>query len=103
MTATEGGRPFRVLFYCSTSVVDRLRGNVRYPEIVADYERTFARLRAMSADVFLANHPGFFRMEQKKKLMAAGAPNPFIDPGELQRFVAASEQAFREALARESQ
>jgi metallo-beta-lactamase class B len=102
MTTTEGGKDYRVMFYCSTSVVDRLVGNVGYPQIVADYERTFARFRTLAADVFLSNHPGFFRMEQKRKQMAPGGPNPFVDPGELQRFVATSEQQFRETLARES-
>ena len=103
MTTTDGGKDYRVMFYCSTSVVDRLVGNVGYPEIVADYERTFARFRTLQADVFLSNHPGFFRMEQKRKQMAPGGPNPFVDPGELQRFAATSEQQFRETLARESQ
>ena len=103
MTTTDGGKDYRVMFYCSTSVVDRLVGNVGYPQIVADYERTFARFRTLPADVFLSNHPGFFRMEQKRKQMAPGGPNPFVDPGELQRFAATSEQQFRETLARESQ
>jgi metallo-beta-lactamase class B len=102
MTTTDGGKDYRVMFYCSTSVVDRLVGNAGYPQIVADYERTFARFRTLSTDVFLSNHPGFFRMEQKKRQMTSGAPNPFVDPGELQRFVATSEQDFRATLARES-
>ena len=103
MTTSDGTRPYRVLFYCSTSVVDRLVGNTGYPQIVTDYEHTFARYRQMSADVFLANHPGFFEMERKRKAMTPGAPNPFVDPGELQRFVTASERDFREVLTRESQ
>ena len=103
MTTTDGGREYRVLFYCSTSVVDRLVGNSQYPQIVADYERTFARVRALSADVFLANHPDFFQMELKKARITPGGPNPFVDPGELQRFVATSERTFRETLTRESQ
>jgi hypothetical protein len=35
--------------------------------------------------------------------MTSGAANPFVDSGELQRFVTASERDFREALGRESQ
>lgn len=103
MTTSDGVKPYRVLFYCSTSVVDRLVGNTGYPQIVIDYEHTFKRLRTMSADVFLANHPGFFGMEQKRKAMTSGAANPFVDPGELQRFVTTSERDFRDVLARESQ
>jgi metallo-beta-lactamase class B len=101
-TTTEDNRKYRVLFYCSTSVVDRLVGNAQYPQIVGDYERTFARIRTIPADVFLANHPDFFRMAEKRKQMTSGGTNPFVDSAELQRFVATSERAFREALARES-
>lgn len=101
MTTSDGGRPRRVIFYCSTSVVDRLVANAAYPQIVEDYERTFERLRRLEADVFLANHPVFFDLESKRKRFAAGSANPFIDPSELQRFVASSEREFRAALAKE--
>ena len=101
MTATEDGRAQRVVFYCSTSVVDRLVGNAQYPQIVEDYERSFERLRRLEADVFLANHPVFFDLEAKRKRMAGARTNPFIDPTELQRFVAASEREFRTALAKQ--
>ncbi|MCA1562508.1 MAG: subclass B3 metallo-beta-lactamase [Acidobacteria bacterium] len=69
-TTTERGRAYTVIFYCSTSVVDRLVGNTQYPEIVADYERTFSRLRTMSSDVFLGPHPAFFDMEAKRQCRA---------------------------------
>jgi metallo-beta-lactamase class B len=98
MTTMEGGRSYAVIFYCSTSVVDRLVGNTQYPNVVADYERSFAALRAMKADVFLAPHPDFFEMEQKRKRTSAGGPNPFVDPQELGRFVGASERQFRAEL-----
>ncbi|HEU0005155.1 MAG TPA: subclass B3 metallo-beta-lactamase, partial [Terriglobia bacterium] len=47
MTATEKGSTHRVVFYCSTSVVDRLVGNAQYPQIVTDYEHSFRKLRAL--------------------------------------------------------
>jgi metallo-beta-lactamase class B len=100
-TTTESGRAYTVIFYCSTSVVDRLVGNTQYPEIVADYERTFARLRTFSSDVFLGPHPGFFDMETKRKKMNDGAPNPFVDPTELGRSVAQSERQFRLELRKQ--
>lgn len=98
MTAEEDGRSHEVLFHCSTSVVDTLVGNAGYPNIVADYERTFAKLRAMKADVFLANHPWFFNMNDKLKARQAGGANPFIDPLALGRFNDRQEQQFRAAL-----
>jgi metallo-beta-lactamase class B len=100
-TTMEGSRRLGVTFHCSTSVVDRLVGNTAYPEIAADYERTFARLRGLATDVFLAPHPGFFRLEEKRARLTAGGPNPFVDPTELGRFVDASERQFRSALAKE--
>lgn len=101
MTTAEQGRSYDVIFYCSTSVVDRLAGNTGYPTIVDDYERSFAALRRMRADVFLGPHPDFFAMDAKRGGMAGGAANPFVDPGELQRFVGRSEEQFRAELARQ--
>lgn len=98
LTTEEDGREYDVLFHCSTSVVDTLVGNEAYPNIVADYERTFARLRGMKADVFLANHPMFFRMAEKRAKAGAGGPNPFVDPAELPRFNERQEAQFKAAL-----
>jgi metallo-beta-lactamase class B len=101
MNARDGQRLLRVVFYCSTSVVAPLVGNENYPEIVDDYERSFRTLRELQADVFLANHPTFFELERKRKQMATGAGNPFVDSSELQRFVTSSERAFRAVLAKQ--
>ena len=97
MTTTDAGRAYRVFFHCSTSVVDTLVGNRQYPGIVADYERTFEQLRAIDADVFLANHPQFFDLAGKRARRADGSANPFVDPGEMRRYLASSERAFRDA------
>jgi metallo-beta-lactamase class B len=101
MSTTEGERQYRIIFYCSTSVVDRLVDNSGYPQIVDDYERTFDRLRRLEADVFLGNHPVFFDLPVKRRRMSTGGGNPFVDPSELSRFVAASERQFRAALAKQ--
>ena len=100
MTATEAGKPYRVVFYCSTTVVDRLLGNTSYPSIAADYEKSFPILRELPSDVFLAPHPAQFNMLEKRG-RAAGGGNPFVDPTELRRYVDESEKQFREALAKE--
>lgn len=100
-TVTDKDRKYRVLFYCSTSVVDTLVGNTGYPEIAADYERTFARLRELEADVFLANHPVFFRLEDKRARISGGGPNPFVDPAELRQHVEQSERQFRAELSKQ--
>ncbi len=102
MPIAEGGRTLHVLFFCSISVADnRLVGRTTYPGIAADYERSFALLKTLPCDIFLAPHTEFFHMREKVSRMKAGAPNPFIDPGEFQRFLAGAERDFNEALARQ--
>jgi len=101
------GQTRQAMIYCSTSVAaNRLVSADRrpqYPGIVADYEQTFARLKTMSADVFLAPHAEQFDLARKRAAMAEGEPNPFVDPTELQKVVAASEAAFRAALAKQQE
>jgi metallo-beta-lactamase class B len=101
MPVTDSGKTYQVVFYCSTSVVDKLVNNSNYPNIVADYERSFAALKKMPCDVFLAPHAGFFRLEEKRKLLDAGKRDAFVDPAEMQRFVNESEGAFQKQLALE--
>jgi metallo-beta-lactamase class B len=101
----DKGRPLNALLYCSTSVaanrlVSRERGP-QYPGIVEDYRRSFALLRTLEADVFLAPHAEQFGLEAKRTRLKAGGANPFIDPGEVSRRVAASESDFRRELARQ--
>jgi metallo-beta-lactamase class B len=102
MPVSEGGKTYQVVFYCSTSVVDKLVNNAAYPNIVADYERSFAALRKMPCDVFLAPHAEFFNLDGKRQQLEAGKPDAFVDLTEMPKFVDESEQAFRKQLAAES-
>ena len=103
--ATDRGRPLDVLLYCSTSVaanrlVSRERGP-QYPGIVADYRNSFARLKTLKADVFLAPHGEQFGLEAKRAKLKSDGVNPFVDPEELARRVTASEADFSRELARQ--
>jgi metallo-beta-lactamase class B len=100
-TAKEGAKSYAVLDFCSVSVAaNRLVGPPQYPGIVSDYEKTFAKAKTMHVDVFLAPHPEFFRMAQKRAAQKAGASaNPFIDPNAFQPFIARAEADFRKQLA----
>jgi metallo-beta-lactamase class B len=98
MPVMNEGKRLNVVFFCSTSVVEPLSNNKDYPGIVADYRRTFDRLKMLPCDVFLGPHPGFFNMDQKRARMKPGAPNPFIDPAEFHNYVLQSEQAFEVEL-----
>ncbi len=100
----DGKETHQVVFYCSTSTPGyRLVNNPTYPQIAADYARSFALLRRLSGDVFLAPHGSFFDLDGKRARLASGAhPNPFVDPTELRRFVDASERDFNAELARQT-
>jgi metallo-beta-lactamase class B len=102
MPVTESGKTYHVVFYCSTSVPGyRLINNPKYPQIVADYEHSFAKLRRLPCDVFLAPHAGFFHLDEKRARMGQGGANPFIDPAEFRAFLDRSEQDFESELEKQ--
>jgi metallo-beta-lactamase class B len=101
------GQVRQVILYCSTSVaanrlVSRSKGP-QYPGIVGDYQRSFAKLKTLKADIFLAPHAEQFGMKEKREALAQGGPNPFVDPTELQTVVEKSEKAFRKELAKQQE
>jgi metallo-beta-lactamase class B len=102
MPVSNAGKTYQVVFYCSTSVVDKLVHNAVYPNIVSDYEHSFAELKKMPCDVFLGPHAECFDLDEKRKQLEAGKLDAFVDPTEMQKFVADSERAFRKQLAAES-
>lgn len=99
MPVVEHGKTYQVVFYCSTSVPGySLVNNRFYPSIAQDYERSFAILATLPCDVFLANHAEFFGMQEKLAARKPGAPNPFINSGELHEFVEHSKADFESKL-----
>ena len=99
MTVREAGKPYHVVFYCSTSVPGyRLVNNRYYPQIASDYEHSFAVLEKLPCDVFLANHTEFFHLQDKLARVKPGAPNPFVNPAECRAFVADSKRQFEQTL-----
>jgi metallo-beta-lactamase class B len=101
MTVAEGNKKYDVVFLCSISAPDqyKLINNKAYPQIVSDYEHSFARLKHLPCDIFLGAHGTFFHLREKSIQLKAGVkPNPFIDPDGFRWFVAASEREFRQML-----
>ncbi len=79
----EEGENYSVIFVCSARISGGmvLVNNPRYPGIADDFQATFAKLRALQPDVFLASHGFFIGMAEKAKKLEEGVtPNPFIDP-----------------------
>ena len=101
-TVTDQGRARQALVFCSGSVALNRIGtaNPQYPEIVANYRSTFAKMKALSVDIYLAPHSEMFDLPGKKARIRAGEPSPFIVAGEKDRAIAAFETAFNTALAR---
>ena len=98
----ETGKTYNVLFYCSTSVPGyKLVHNSVYPQIAADYERSFALADHLECDVFLANHHGILSYARKAGACKTRRVNPFIDPAEYRAFVHGSHEEFKAELARQ--
>lgn len=102
LPVTVDGRPRTALFLCSLSVLPQFRliGNPLYPDQAADFEKSFATLKGLECDVFLASHGSFFDLRDKAARLAAGAkPNPFVDPAGCRAFIAGAKAAFDTRLA----
>lgn len=96
-TIEDGGKPRRVVVIGGTSAPGyRLVDNPRYPGIVSDYEKTFAKLVAEPAEIFLEGHGFAFALDERR----AGR-RPFVDPEGYRSRVAEAEKAFRDQLAKQ--
>lgn len=94
-TIVADGRPLSVVFPASTSVNPgtTLPSMPSYPEVGADYLRTFDRQASLSPDIWLGGHGSFFGLADKRARQLAGEPNPFIDPEGWPRSVASRRAA----------
>ncbi len=96
LTFAEGGRARTLLFANLPTVVMRLNPPA-YPGIVADLQRSFARLKALHPDVWVAAHASQFNLEAKHK---AGR---YADPQGYAEAVAQAEAAFEAQRKAEGQ
>lgn len=97
MQVDDNGRKLNAVIIGSPNVNPGyiLVGNKTYPEIAADYEKTFALLKSLPVDLFLGAHGGYYGMEAKHKLLGNSASNPFVDPAGYHAYVDDREKAFR--------
>lgn len=101
--AAENGKNYQVVFASSTTTLDySLTGNAKYPRIAEDFAQTYATLKSIKADVFLASHGQFFDLLGKAQKLRAGARvNPFVDPQGYRQFVAQMTRRFENKLKAE--
>jgi metallo-beta-lactamase class B len=79
----------------------QLVNNTSYPEISADFARTFRVLKSLQCDIFLGAHGLYYGMAEKYKKLKPGAPNPFIDPKGYREYVDEREQYYLYTLEKQ--
>ena len=101
LKAEEGGKRYDVVIIGSfgTNPGFKLVNNADAPGIADEFARTFKVARALPCDVPLGSHPGMYNMEAKYAKLAAGGPNPFVDPDGYKLEVDIDEAMFRAVLA----
>ena len=68
INAEEAGKIYETMIFCSASVAgNRLVDPPQYEGIADDYRKTFELTKSWTPDVFLAGHPQFFKMQQKRE------------------------------------
>lgn len=104
MRVQDDGKTYDVVIVGGPGVNNgyKLVNNAAYPQIAADFEKTFRVSKTLHCDVFLGAHGGYYGMEEKYARLKDGGANPFIDPDGYKAFMADREQAFREELAKQT-
>lgn len=103
MEVSEEGHTYHVVFFSSATISPgtSVWRNPPYPELVHDFETTFALLKQLPCDIFFAPHGGQFAMAEKFAKLERGESNPFVDPSGWRATIAAQEKIFRDQLAAE--
>ena len=99
-TATDEGKTYNVVVFCSASVAaNRITPPLQYEGIVQDYRATFKKVTAMKADIPLAPPPEMVGLlEKSKKAKAEKSVAPFVDPTGLPALINRFETDFEKTL-----
>ncbi len=103
MDVREGGKIYRVIIANMGTINPgvRVSGMPNYPDIAADFARTFRAQKEMKIDVWLASHASQFRMHEKYKPGDSYSPDRFVDPQGFLTSVKQLEKTYLDQLARE--
>jgi metallo-beta-lactamase class B len=98
----ENGKTYDVLIIGSVGVNPgmKLVNNPDAPQIVDEFNRSFATLRKLHPDIPLGSHPGMYNMAEKYPKIGKG-PNPYIDPAGYTAELDIVEGVFRSVLAQQ--
>ena len=98
----DGGLTRSVMFFSSiTTGGNPLVNNTAWPGIADAYRATFAKMKAMKTDVFLAPHGDQMDLDTRLAALKPGAPNPFVDPSEMPKIMAIMQDRFEKELAKQ--
>jgi CubicO group peptidase (beta-lactamase class C family)/glyoxylase-like metal-dependent hydrolase (beta-lactamase superfamily II) len=97
----DGGKKYDVVVIGSPNVNPgfQLVDNKDYPEIAADFAKTFKVLKSLPCDVFLGAHGGYYGMVERHALLQKGQANAFVNPEGYKEYVGQKERTFRKTLA----
>lgn len=99
---THESKPVDLVFHCSSSVPGyNLIDNANYPDIIADYRKSFDILDSLACDVPLSAHGSFFQLTAKMRKLEAGDRNAFIDPAGCRTLFGRARTAFETELQRQ--
>jgi metallo-beta-lactamase class B len=103
METADQGKKLNAVIIGSPNVNSgfELVNNKTYPEMGADYARTFRVLKALQCDLFLGAHGEYYEMAAKYKKLKPGAANPFIDPAGYREYVSEREQYYLYTLEKQ--
>jgi metallo-beta-lactamase class B len=101
LKAQENGKSYDVVIIGSfgTNPGFQLVNNADVPDIAGEFMRAFKVARLLPCDVPLGSHPAMYNLDEKYAKLAAGGPNPFIDPAGYTLEVDIAEAMFRAVLA----
>lgn len=102
-TVEDGGKQYHVLFAPSMSINPGVHmvNYAPWPNIADAYARSFAVLKKLPCDVFLAPHASFFDLENKRARLTGATQNPFVDPAGFRDYVDQLEKRYLEQLRKE--
>jgi metallo-beta-lactamase class B len=103
MKVTETGKTYDVVIVCSVGWNPGyvLVNNKDYPQIADDYVRSFATLRKLPCDIFLAAHGSFYDLEGKYAKLQNSSVNPFLDHAGYMAYIDLKEKQFHAELERQ--
>jgi len=97
MKATEAGKSYEVVFWCSLRSPATLT-----PPVIEEFNHSFEVVRSLPCDVPLGDHPSEYGMLAKYAKMQSGAENPFIDRTGCKAEATMQEAMFHAILAEQS-